>query len=92
MIDFLLGCIVTGAVAFLIHHFGPKATETFLLNFERRFQTMLSEAFNAALQRLEQAVDAKVAGADTGPAVDAEATAAVNGLADKYAPADQPQP
>lgn len=53
MIDFLLGCIVTSAIAFLIHHFGPQATKAFALNLEIRIKTMVTEAANAIIAEIQ---------------------------------------
>lgn len=90
MIDFILGAALGAVVASLIilHFKGEtpaKATADFF-GFEQRITKMLSDAFNSAIARLEQVVDAKIAASDTGAQVDAEATAAVSALADKIAP------
>jgi len=88
MIDFLLGVALGVVGTLLFNHFRgdpAKATADFL-GLERRLTQMLSDAFNQAMARLEQVVDAKIAASDTGAQVDAEATAAVSALADKIAP------
>jgi hypothetical protein len=87
MIDFLLGLILGGLSVFAFYHFkgeSPAKIVSDLSTLEMRIQQMLSDAFNQAVSRLEQTVDAKIAAADTGSQVDAEATAAVNALADKF--------
>lgn len=89
MIDFLFGIALGVVGTLLFNHFKGESPAKVTADFNSFKQElkMLSDAFNQAAARLEQNVEAKINAADTGAEVDAEATAAVAALADKFAPA-----